>query len=448
MKELKEYFQEVKEYRKREKQKKKEDKALLKRLEKEEEELELDQEEANDDFNIKIIIDAVKNDPELDEELASYLTEEEKETMRETKKEGKRLTIIIAASMSVFILAAVIAMLLLSRTEGGTALEVLTPKIENYLENELKSSQNIVSIEQVEYRTEEDYIKDSTMYVATTTNNNHIVTFEDNEIYADDIKIDEVYKDYKEHLKTIKGDYKIISSSPTISHQDFYFNYNLQTEYIKVLPHNKSFDELLNSNKLTITDMIMYQGNINFQDAKSIMDKLSTDSKLIFIKNEKGFPVAITFISHTEYFTLKVLNTLEPIHNINYYELDTSFNKIVNFKISKINNNRIETEENYKISNAYEIEYDNKSSHTPDGKEKAEYFFISMDKSLISNKDLIIFDTYLTSDNTYQEESIYDYPFLYMTNIGGRLYIVGNSKMGIANKTKQEESFLCKIGLC
>ena len=164
MKELKEYFQEVKEYRKREKQKKKEDKALLKRLEKEEEELELDQEEANDDFNIKIIIDAVKNDPELDEELASYLTEEEKETMRETKKEGKRLTIIIAASMSVFILAAVIAMLLLSRTEGGTALEVLTPKIENYLENELKSSQNIVSIEQVEYRTEEDYIKDSTMY--------------------------------------------------------------------------------------------------------------------------------------------------------------------------------------------------------------------------------------------------------------------------------------------
>ena len=45
---------------------------------------------------------------------------------------------------------------------------------------------------------EEDYIKDSTMYVATTTNDNHVVTFEDNEIYADDIKIDEVYKAIKD----------------------------------------------------------------------------------------------------------------------------------------------------------------------------------------------------------------------------------------------------------
>ena len=190
---IRSYIQEVKEYRRKERQKKKDDKELLKKLEKEEEELEIDIPEADDEYSVKHIIDAVKNDPDLDEKLISYLTDEEKATLEHNKKEEKRLYIILGSIFGVICIIAVVAIYVLSHQGGGTLLETIQPRLEEYLKSTYNLTERIVSVEQIEYRDMEGNIEDSNMYVATTTNDHKIVLFEDKNEYADNINKQSIY---------------------------------------------------------------------------------------------------------------------------------------------------------------------------------------------------------------------------------------------------------------
>lgn len=445
---IRSYIQEVKEYRRKERQKKKDDKELLKKLEKEEEELEIDIPEADDEYSIKHIIDAVKNDPDLDEELMSYLTDEEKATLEHNKKEEKRLYIILGSIFGVICIIAVVAIYVLSHQGGGTLLETIQPRLEEYLKSTYNLTERIVSVEQIEYRDIEGNIEDSNMYVATTTNDHKIVLFEDKNEYADNINKQSIYDEYNKLLRTITGDYDIISNSPVLSHKDYYLNYNLQLPYLDVLPTNSEFNTLYDSGKLTVADIIMYQGAINFNSAKTIINKFSNDSRFLFIKTNKGLPTHLTVISKTENYTLTIKNTLEPIEGINYYELDTSNNAVTNFEIRKVKDNSMELAENHEAKNAYIIDYRARHNHPTEEFQKAEYFFVSMDKNLISTENIIIFDEIKNLDKLYGHKDLYDYPLLYTANIGGKIYLIGNSTMGIANSYQKEESFLCKIGLC
>ena len=445
---MKNYFNEVREYYRKQKQKKKEDKELLKKLIKEEEDLEIDIPEANDDFNFKIIVDAVKNDPELDAEIHSYLTESEKEDMLEAKKEERRLVVIMGSIMTAIFLIAGIAMFVLSRQGGGTTEEVLMPKIEEYIKTNYSSAENIISLTQLKIKNDDLDVSNSNMYYALTSNNHHIITFEDKELYADDFNNSDIYEEYKKLITTIGGNYDLIASSPVISHQDFYNNYNLQLPYIKVLPQDKTFNDLLESKKLTVTDTIMYQGTINFKDAKNIINKLSDDSRFIFIKNEKGLPKSISIISKTEYFTLNIMNTTEILEGINYYELDTNRNGISNFNITEIKAGLVVAEEGYTSSKGYKLEYKMDYSTFNGTDKRSEYYFLSMDQSLINTNNLLLFDTTKNLDKSYEEFKSYEYPLFITSKIGGKIYIIGTKELGFANKIKKEEPFLCKIGLC
>ena len=57
-------------------------------------------------------------------------------------------------------------------------------------------------------------------------------------------------------------------------------------DYIEVLPSNYEFDELYNSGKLTVTDVIIYQGDFNYETVKNLLVNLSNDSMFYFIKLE------------------------------------------------------------------------------------------------------------------------------------------------------------------
>ena len=445
---IKNYFQEQLEYRRRERKKKKDDKELLKKLELEEERLEIDVPEASDEFSFKHIIDALKHDPDLDAELHSYLTEEEKETLRQTKKEEKRLVIIMASIISVIAVVGGIAMILLSNAGGGTIEEVLEPKIKEYIKEKYNKNENILSIEQLVYREPKDkMIIKSDTYITTTTNNHHILS-KGEEIVGDDINIKQYYDEYDKLFKTIKGNYDIISSNPILSYKDLYYNYNLEYEFIKAMPTGATFEELYKSKKLTVSDVILYQGSINFQSVKTIMNNLSNDSRFFFIKTNKGLPTHVSVISHTEYTTIAIKNTNQISKDINYYELDTNNNAVTNFKLNNVKKGIIEAPEGYEIVRGYLINYDKRSNHISDTKQKTEYFFLSFDNNTFDQNNVIFFDDSLSLDNIHTLENIYDYPPLYTIKAGSKIYVIGTSTGGIANVQKKKESLLCKIGLC
>jgi hypothetical protein len=202
---------------------------------------------------------------------------------------------------------------------------------------------------------------------------------------------------------------------------------------------------MYDSGKLTISDIIIYQGTINYLDAKAIINKLSDDSRLIFIKNEKGLPKSIAFISKTEYIAVNIANTLKPMEGINYYELPTSHNSVTNFKITKIKDTGIELQDNqYKSINNYKITYDSKNY---EDNKKLEYFFISLDTTKFNNKDIIFANT-SKSNGVYKELKPNELPLLYTTTTGGKVYIIGNKEIVFGNKTLNNNSILCNLGLC
>lgn len=429
----------IKEVIKKEKQKKKEEKELLKKLEQEEKELGIEEDEIK--FSFKDLVDIIKNNDELDEELESYLTEEEKKTIKENLKEEKRLTTIVMSILGVVICSLMVVFIIVNHTGTSDLIKITEPIVKEYYEEKYNKKISIDSTYYLSYIDDENKTQKSNIHITNTKDNYHIIGI-DNKNLGDDIDIQNVYDEYSEYLNTFGFDK--ISSSPTLSYQDYYKNYNILYDYIKVLPSNKTYKELLESKKLTIRDIIFYQGNINLNYFKNLLKTISDDSKFILIENRKGIPIKVTILSKNENFIIDITNTTEIQKGITYYELNKNINEINEIEVKSIKESYI-NDENYEFQNAFKIEYD---SYRSQEDTKANYYFFKFDASYLNVDNLAIIDTTPSSDGTYSIMDELRYPEAYFIKVGGSVYVIGTDEMVFANKIKKDNGLLCKLGLC
>lgn len=429
----------IKEIIKKEKQKKKEDKALLKKLEEEERELGIEEDDTK--FSFKDFFDILKNHDEIDEELESYLTEEEKNTYREKLKEEKRLTTIIMSVMGIIIVALIGVFIVLNQTGTSELIKTVEPAVKEYYKKNYNSKILIDETYYLKYTNEKNQNVDSKIHITKTKDNKHIIGI-NKKNFGDDIDIKHVYEQYQEQLKTYNID--LISSSPTISYKDYYKAYNVFYDYIKVLPKGKTYEELIDSKKLTIRDIIFYQGNINFNHFKSLLSKLSIDSKFILIENKKGIPIKLSVLSNSENYTIDITNTTEIEKGITYYELNRNINEIGEVILKNVKKSYI-VEEGYAFKNGYTIDCD---SYVNKEEQKSRYYFFKFDTDKLELNNISFISTTATYEETYTLLEEKDYPEAYFIKVGGSIYLIGTKEMTFANKYKHNDSFLCKLGLC
>lgn len=425
---------------KKEKEKKKIEKQLIKKMEQEEKELGIEDETPK--FTFKDIIDILKKDDALDEELESYLTEEEKIKYHEKLQEEKRYTMLIYKIVGVLAVVLIIFGIILNNITMSPLLKTTEPIIKEYYKEKYNKNISIDNTYYLTYKTEENELKESKIHITKTTDNHHIIGV-DNKNIGDDIDTSKVYESYNNTLKSFK--FNLIYSSPIISYKDYYKQYNTLYDYIKVLPDGKTYEELIDSKKLTIRDVIFYQGNINVNYFRNFVKKLSDDSKFILIKNEKGLPVNVFIISKKEYFNINITNSLKKDKGITYYEFNRNINGIDDVSITKIKESNIASD-NYKYSNAYKISID-KGYYRKD-EIKSNYFLIKFDEDKLNTNNIHALSTRKGYGGYYEVLNYDQYPELYFTKVGGSIYVIGNTDSAFANYNNKNKSFLCNLGLC
>lgn len=430
----------LKEMIKRERKAKKEEKALMKKLDQEEKKLEL--EEEKEQFSFKDIMDVLKNESDLDEELESYLTEEEKISYHEQLNEEKRFTKMIFRIIGGTLGVLIIFCIVINSISGTIITKEIEPLVKDYYKDKFNKKIDIQETYFLEFYNKQESKKEETKIHITKTKDNHHIIGVNKKNLGDDIDNSEVYNTYNELLKNLKFD--LISSNPIISYKDYYTNYNALYDYIKVLPNNKTFNELLGTKKLTIRDVIIYQNNININYFKALVNKLSDDSKFILIKSTKGIPENIITISKNDIKVTNVINRTNILEGITNYELDPNTNAYSTLELIKIKGSAIKAE-NISFKNVYKVELN--SVYGKD-ENKNKYFIIKFDKNNLESKDIALISARKNYDGYYTLLNENEYPEIYFIDTGGYIYVIGTEEISFANTYKKKEGFLCKLGLC
>lgn len=408
----------------------KEEKEQLKKMEQEEKEWEKEFPPEKESF-----FDVMKSKNEDDDE--SYLSEEDIEEMKIEKKEERRLIIIVGTIFASIILVITIGLTIFSLKSQSDLLKITKPAILNYYKNNFKINIKIDSINNICI---EDDCSDNILL--TTKDNHHIITM-DNKTFGDDYNTESIIEEYKVYLKENFENFNIITNNPIISYKDYYINYNINYEYIRVLPNSVSFDNLISSNKLTITDTIAYQGNYDFNNLNTLLNKLSDDSCFYLIKQEKGIPTNLTVMKKNSIVSLDITTNFKLNDNITYHELDRNKNNVTKVKVNSVKNTDIISLNNKIITNAYTIipETNIYSDITN------SYFLLQFDESILSNNKLVQIESNNDHDDVYNELEIINYKELILFNTGGSVYLIGNDKIGFGY-IKESTPFWCKFNLC
>ena len=233
----------------------------------------------------------------------------------------------------------------------------------------------------------------------------------------------------------------IVDTSPTLSYKDYYLNYNMYYDYIEVLPSNYEFDELYNSGKLTVTDVIIYQGDFNYETVKNLLVNLSNDSMFYFIKLEKGLPINLTIVNKFGAWSANVSTSIKQNKNITYYELSRDVNAVSKLSLSEVKGSDIVLLDDTKeVKKAYSITIKTESQNSNEP-QKASFYLLSFDSGSLSTSNLIQFKG--GYDNDYQELSKDEYKRVITFKSGGKVYLIANTNIYIAN-TSHKSNWLCE----
>ena len=422
--------------------KSKEEKELLKKMEEEEKALEREIDAEIPKEKVKLV-DLIFDEDEEDNDLEEYMTEAEKEEMSTLQKENKRLMIICGSVLAGIFITLGIFLFFFSEAVKSDLLKVTLPLMEDYYQEKYNTKLNYFDINYL-CKTVDNKEECSNIAHLTTKENRHIMAI-DNKNIGDDINIEAITNEYNDYMHNHLPELDIIGNNATLSYQDYYLNYNIHADYIKALPSNMKFSDFLNTKKLTITDVIIYQGTYNYNYVKNYLNNFSSDSVIYLIGTKNGIPASLQIVAANYHYEFNITATLELDKKITYYELDRSKNNVSSLKVKHILEQDIKTLNNYTITNAYGFEFEiNRNSNRDE--ERPNYFFVRLDDVTFSESNIYEFSM-SSYGSSYEELKEDDYIPVITYRLGSSTYIISNANIGIGN-IKEKEGFLCKIGLC
>jgi hypothetical protein len=280
--------------------------------------------------------------------------------------------------------------------------------------------------------------------VLAVTNDGTYIYSLDKENFSDSMINSSVVNSYKEKIKSYFDGIDYIGNDPHLAYKDYYETYNSFIPYINMLPNNQSFDELYSSNKLTVRDMILYSGELNYDFIKPFLDGLSEDSLIVFINSLRGIPLEIYIYRNKEinYFSLDTKTQINE--TISYYGLDNTRNGTPDLSISKVLDKSITTNGDYTALNAHKISFSKpRTSRYEDP--KSSYYFVELSYDIPTNGDMLQFNPNGSDD--YRETDRKSYADFMKLSLGGSTYLFGDEPIGFANM-KYKSKKHCFIEFC
>lgn len=428
---------------KKEKQREKE---LLEKIKKEEEELEKEVNEIMQEpkFSFKESLELLKGKDEEEAEYESYLTEEELAEEENKRKEEKRIIKTAAVVMVSVVIVTIVGVRVFYDTFKSDLLKVTEPLLKSHYEEITGEKAKTKTIE--EFMTKDENKKDigTGIYLLTTEDNKHIMSV-NNELIGDDLRIESKKEEVKKYLQPYLGNIELVTDSIALSYDDYYITYNRFVDYINVLPSKLTTEELISSNKLTLTYKAIYKGDVDLASIANMINNFSTNSTILLFKQDMTGISNVTLIKKGITHSFNITAEIEKNDGITYLELDRNVNDIIDVSASLHSSSSVSTEKDYNIVNPISIKAE-KNRRNRDEEEKPAYYLIRLVSSLITEDGFVELSTYKRED-TYREIEKDDYEDVFLFTIGSYTYVFGENDLFIG-QIRGKKTFLCKLGIC
>ena len=397
------------------------------------------------------------DEEQIDKEYDELLTEKEKEIIAEAEKEEKRtlrLAIIIIVSVVIVVTAIFKTVVYLSRSHYE---KVISPMIIEYFKThysaEIETVNNNLICYQVKDENDRPKQECTNLLITTTSNNKRVLTIGD-DYKGDDVNQESFRTSYKADFENQFNDIRLVYDEAQLSYKDFYHDYNSYLDYMNILPVGMTYNEMVNTGKITVQGKVLYQGDLSVERVQYFLQSYSDDSVLYFIKLNQGLPHRLSIISKTSAFEVNVSNSLRLTNqDITFYELDRTLNgtSAVEYKDVSTHGIRL-SQANKKYRNkkiTYTFDYGKYFNFTFARKkhkepEKPHYYILKFSNNSFINN----FVLFTGRKGNYREIDKDQYPmFVYMT-LGDETYLIGNQSFGMALKTEKKDTFWCNLGLC
>lgn len=428
---------------KKEKQREKE---LLEKIKKEEEEIEKEVNEIMQEpkFSFKESLELLKGKDEEEAEYESYLTEEELAEEENKIKEEKRIIKTAAVVMVSVVIVTIVGVRVFYDTFKSDLLKVTEPLLKSHYEEITGEKAKTKTIE--EFMTKDENKKDigTGIYLLTTEDDKHIMSV-NNELIGDDLRIESKKEEVKKYLQPYLGNIELVTDSIALSYDDYYLTYNRFVDYINVLPSKLTTEELISSNKLTLTYKAIYKGDLDLASITNIINNFSANSTILLFKQDMTGISNVTLIKRGITHSFNITAEIEKNDGITYLELDRNVNDIIDVSASLHSSSSVSTENDYNIVNPLSIKAE-KNRRNRDEEEKPAYYLIRLASSLITEDGFVELSTYKRED-TYREIEKDDYEDVFLFTIGSYTYVFGENNLFIG-QIRGKKTFLCKLGIC
>lgn len=428
---------------KKEKQREKE---LLEKIKKEEEELEKEVNEIMQEpkFSFKESLELLKGKDEEEAEYESYLTEEELAEEENKRKEEKRIIKTAAVVMVSVVIVTIVGVRVFYDTFKSDLLKVTEPLLKSHYEEITGKKAKTKTIE--EFMTKDENKKDigTGIYLLTTEDDKHIMSV-NNELIGDDLRIESKKEEVKKYLQPYLGNIELVTDSIALSYDDYYLTYNRFVDYINVLPSKLTTEELISSNKLTLTYKAIYKGDLDLASIGNIINNFSANSTILLFKQDMTGISNVSLIKRGITHSFNITAEIEKSDGITYLELDRNVNDIIDVSASLHSSSSVSTENDYNIVNPISIKAE-KNRRNRDEEEKPAYYLIRLVSSLITEDGFVELSTYKRED-TYREIEKDDYEDVFLFTIGSYTYVFGENDLFIG-QIRGKKTFLCKLGIC
>lgn len=428
---------------KKEKQREKE---LLEKIKKEEEEIEKEVNEIMQEpkFSFKESLELLKGKDEEEAEYESYLTEEELAEEENKRKEEKRIIKTAAVVMVSVVIVTIVGVRVFYDTFKSDLLKVTEPLLKSHYEEITGEKAKTKTIE--EFMTKDENKKDigTGIYLLTTEDDKHIMSV-NNELIGDDLRIESKKEEVKKYLQPYLGNIELVTDSIALSYDDYYITYNRFVDYINVLPSKLTTEELISSNKLTLTYKAIYKGDVDLASIANMINNFSTNSTILLFKQNMTGISNVTLIKRGITHSFNITAEIEKNDGITYLELDRNVNDIIDVSASLHSSSSVSTEKDYNIVNPISIKAE-RNRRNRDEEEKPAYYLIRLVSSLITEDGFVELSTYKRED-TYREIEKDDYEDVFLFTIGSYTYVFGENDLFIG-QIRGKKTFLCKLGIC
>ena len=392
----------------------------------------------------------------LDKEYEQYMSEEEKKQVKYMEREERRVIAtagVIFTATIIFGIAIFYTYLYFTKSHYE---KVISPMIKEYFKNHYDSeiqtdTNNFICYEvKVEgtYSTKEEC---TNLLITTTDTKKHVLTIGD-EYKGDDVNQMSFRKSFQNDFENQFSDIGIVYDESSLSYKDFYHDFNDYLDYINILPINMTYQELIDTGKVTITTKVLYQGNYDLNRVRYFLKDFSEDSRIYLIKVNQGLPSKLTIIGNEFFFEANVSHDLKLNNDVYFYELDRSVNSTSSCELIDVSTHGIsesysnrryqsKLEYEFKNGNYFNMEYERAGYKEV---QKPHYYLVKYSNNKFIN-NFILFDG---SNGNYTELDKEKYPLFITMTLGSETYVITDDSFGIALKTEKKESIWCNFGLC